>query len=210
MHMTTAVKEVNVIDGGGGYGYGGGGGYGGWGVGIWFLVLFIIIIVACFWGREGHRTTENVIKDHANNLSTYQLATQTKLDFALGKLAVAEVRIGDTYQNTRDILNQQNAYQQYNIRELDRIDCDVRNAGREACDASYRAAENVKQHGDWHGFRTFDMVYPDPCRCRDGRDGGRFADGGSRVTDYNFGTQTGNQIGAGNRANQNSGIVAGV
>jgi hypothetical protein len=190
MGMSTAVKEYTSVDSGGG------GSAWGMGAGLLFLVLFILIIFGFAWSRDSHRDGRDHIREHferAGNDSAYQRGDIREI---LTNAIRSNERINDIYQNSREIIGQNQALALLADRGLDRVNCAV----ERRCDAlGYQvreAAQSVIKTGETFGFRTHDVVFPDPCRdrCRDDRGGGG---GGYRVFDLNTGTQTGNAIGGG-------------
>lgn len=183
--MSTAVKEYTSVDSGGGSAWG-------MGAGLLFLVLFLVILFGFMFNRDHHSDSRSVIKDHFERMGNDSAYQRGDIREILTNAIRSNERINDIYQNSREIINQNQALALLADRGLDRVNCSVERA-RDVLGASVRESANYIVHsGETFGFRTFDIVRPDPCRdrCRDDRGGGGF-----RVLDLNTGTQTGNAIG---------------
>lgn len=188
--MGTAVKEITSVDGG--YGYSGGyASAAGWGAGVLFLVLFLIILFGVMWNRDHHNESRDIVRDRFNAMGNDNAYQRGDIREILTNSIRSNERINDIWAGTRELITQ--GFNTRNQLELagERIMCGVNNAARTAADSARFEADRILDRGLTFGFRTFDIVRPDPCRdaCRgDGRNN-------FRVFDLNTGTQTGNAIG---------------
>ncbi len=190
--MGTAVKEITSVDGG--YGYGGGYSAGwGMGAGVLFLVLFLIILFGVMWNRDHHSESREVLRDRFTSMGNDNAYQRGDIREILTNSIRSNERINDIWSGTRELIAQSfNSQRQLELAG-ERLQCGINNAARTAADSARFEADRILDRGLTFGFRSFDIVRPDPCRdaCRD-RDG---RGGNFRVFDLNTGTQTGNAIG---------------
>ena len=145
-------KEIAYIDSGRDVGA-----TGGWiasGVGFLFLV-FIIFGIGFFLNSQNNNHRDHVtetIRDRTN-LSVADLLT------AAQERGASLARQQATEQNTSALLNE--------MRELQLM---VTNGTQRAVDMTREAGNRIVEFGLSHGFRSFDVVYPDPCGHRRERD----------------------------------------
>jgi hypothetical protein len=201
--MGTVIRENTSMDSG----YGGGGYAAGWGMGagILFLVLFLIILFGVAWSRDGHRDSRETFRSHFETMGRDSDHHRGELREILTNSIRNNERVNDIWSGTRELIQQSfNSQRQIEVGlerargqvelGLERVGCAVGDGARLSADTTRREADRILERGLTFGFRTFDIVRPDPCRdvCRD-RDssGGR----NGNILDVNTGTQIGNGIG---------------
>ena len=139
---------------------------GGWvagGIGFLFLV-FIIFGVAAFI-HKGHDHSADLVRDNGRVSNEAALAAA----YARGESNVREANL-----LTLAIANSDRVTQ---------LIGEVREAAQIGRATTIEAAQDIVTQGRTWGFRSVDLVYPDPCRdrCGDGRGRGRGFDESARV-----------------------------